>query len=446
MASTLAVDRRHPTAFRRAPLLLFLLGITLNQTSVIFGINLSSADVFAFLILLIMILTTRLYIPRGPTIYFLALSILVIVMGGFVVPNVLLIDQSYTDVLRDYTKLATSFCYFLLGVNIARAGQARIVLRTFAFMAVLIGTMGAVQTILPTLPRLDFMFHWEIRFSGLMNDPNYFALVQLVAMAVLWHDPDIARRIRYPALVILAASVLASGSKTGLLTMLILLVWRTFVTMFASSTHGRYISPYRAILIGFVMCLAILVFIIMLDDSIRMSIAAGLEQVPALSRLSTLLLDFETGIAADGSGRDSAWSDAVPIIGIFPLAGVGVGTYLGIAAQFSDEPILAHNTFLQIAAEWGLVFSAIFLVWVGILLVKRPPPGANLWLWRSSRDALLILLIGSAGISLQNSRFLWLMAGMLLAVHLFSRVQQPVLQQSLTQEVHHEKSSPNRHR
>ena len=435
MANTFAVDQRHPTAFQRSPLLLFLLGITLNQTSVIFDVNLSIADVFAFLILLTMILTARLSIPMGPTIYFLGLSILVITMGGFVAPNVLAIDQSYTAVLTDYTKLATSFGYFLLGINIARAGQARIVLRSFALMAVLIGTIGTIHTLLPALPRLEFMFHWEIRFSGLMNDPNYFSLVQLIAMAVLWHDPDIARRLRYPALVILAASVLASGSKTGMLTLLIFLMWRGFLTIFSSPHQGRYISPYRALLVGVAICLPVLVVIILMDYSMRVSMAATLDQVPALSRVSPLLLDVGTGIEADGSGRNSAWSDAIPIIGIFPLIGVGVGTYLDIAAQFSDEPVLAHNTYLQIAAEWGLVLSAIFLVWVGILLLRRPPLGANMPLWHSTRDALLVLLIGSVGISLQNSRFLWLIIGMLLAVHLFSRARPPVRQHSLTQEV-----------
>lgn len=435
MASTLGVEHRHPAAFKRAPLLLFLLGITLNQTSVIFDINLSIADVFAFLILMMMILTARMAIPLGPIVYFLVLSILVITMGGFVVPHLLPIEHSLLGVLTDYTKLVTSFGYFLLGVNIVRAGQARIVMRSYIFMAVLIGIIGVVGTTLPSLPRLEFMFHWEIRFSGLMNDPNYFALIQLIAMAFLWHDPDIARRFRYPALMILAASVLASGSKTGLLTLLILLMWRGFHTVFSSPHQGRYVSPYRALLIGVAICLPVLVLIVMLDYSMRMSVAASLDEVPALSRLTPLLLDFETGIEADGSGRDSAWSDALPIIGLFPLAGVGVGTYLGIAAEFSDEPILAHNTYLQIAAEWGLVMTAIFLVWVGILLLRRPAPGTNMSMWHSTRDALLVMLIGSAGISLQNSRVLWLIVGMLLAVHLFSRARQPLQQHPLTQKV-----------
>jgi len=359
----------------------------------------------------------------------------VITMGGFVVPHVLPIEQTYTAVLTDYTKLATSFGYFLLGVNIVRAGQARIVLRSFAFMAVLIGALGAVQTIVPTLPRFEFMCHSEIRFSGLMNDPNYFSLIQLIAVATLWHDADVARRIRDTALVILAASVLASGSKTGLLTLLILLVWRVFLTIFASPSQGRYVSPYRAVLVGVAICLPILVVVVMLDESIRMSMVAGLDRIPTLSRLTPLLLDFETGIAADGSGRDSAWSNAIPIIGLFPLVGIGVGTYLGVAAELSDEPVLAHNTYLQIAAEWGLVLTGIFLVWVGILLLRRPAPGADMSLLRSTRDAVLVLLIGSAGISLQNSRLLWLFIGMLLAVHLFSKVREPAQQQPHPQEV-----------
>lgn len=434
MASTSAVAQRHST-LQRAPLFLFFFGITLNQTSVIFNINLSIADLFALILLLLAALTARLLVPLGPTIYFLALSILVIIMGGFVVPNVMSLDQTYTDVLTDYIKLATSFGYFLLGFNIVRAGQARVVLRAFAFMAVVIGAVGALQTAVPALPRLEFMFYYEIRFTGLMSDPNYFAVIQLVAMAVLWHDKDITRKIRYPALIALAASVLASGSKTGMLALLIFLVWRGLPTVFASSNRSRYVSPYRAILIGLVVCLPVLLLIVLLDYSMRMSLAAGLDQVPALSRLTPLLLDFEAGVEGDGSGRDSAWFNAVQIIGLFPLLGVGVGTYLEVATQFTDVPVLAHNTYLQIAAEWGLIFTAIFLIWVVVLLLRRPPAGANLALWHSTRDALLVLLIGSAGISLQNSRLLWLVIGMLLAVHLVARIRQPDRQQPLHQEV-----------
>lgn len=434
MASTLAVGSRRST-FPRAPLLLFFFGVMLNQTSIIFEINLSLADFFALILLLLALMTARLSLPLGPTIYFLALSILVIIMGGFVVPNVMDLDQSATTVLTDYIKLATSFCYFLLGFNIARAGQAKIVLRAFAFVAVIIGAVGALQTAIPALPRLDFMFYWEIRFSGFMSDPNYFAVIQLVAMAIIWHDPDISRKIRYPALIALAVSVLASGSKTGMLALLILLVWRGLPTIFVSKNRSRYVSPYRAVLIGLAVCAPVLLLMLMLDYSWRVSMAANLDQIPALSRLSPLLLDFEAGVEGDGSGRDDAWGNAVQIIGLFPLAGVGVGTYLEAAAAFSDEPVLAHNTFLQIAAEWGLVFSAIFMIWVIILLLRRPPMGANLSLWDSTRDALLVLLIGSAGISLQNSRMLWFIIGMLLAVHLVSRARHPVREQLMDQEV-----------
>lgn len=434
MVSAAPVTQHHP-ALQRAPVLLFFLGITLNQTSVLFNINLSIADFFALLLLVLTLLTARLLVPLGPTIYFLALSILVLIMGGFVVPNFISLDQSYLDVLTDYIKLATSFAYFLLGFNIVRAGQARIVLRAFAFMAVVVGGIGALQTAIPVLPRFDFMFYYEIRFTGLMSDPNYFAVIQLVAMAVLWHDQDISRRIRYPALIALASSVLASGSKTGMLALLIFLVWRGLPTVFSFSNRSRYISPYRAVLIGLVVCAPVLLLIVLLDYSMRMSLATGLDQVPALSRLTPLLLDFEAGVEGDGSGRDSAWFNAIQIIGLFPLFGVGMGTYLEVATEFTDVPVLAHNTFLQIAAEWGLIFTAIFLVWVIVLFLRRPPVGASLALWHSTRDALLVLMIGSGGISLQNSRLLWFIIGMLLAVHVVSKTQESLQQRSFQQEV-----------
>ena len=57
MVSAAPVTQHHP-ALQRAPVLLFFLGITLNQTSVLFNINLSIADFFA-LLLLVFTITAR---------------------------------------------------------------------------------------------------------------------------------------------------------------------------------------------------------------------------------------------------------------------------------------------------------------------------------------------------------------------------------------------------
>ena len=411
-----------PTPSRRIPLILLCLGIALNHTSVVFGINLSAADLITVLLLLVIVLTSKLYSPIGPTVFFIALSILVLLVGGFVTPNVLPISVTTSDVLTDYIKLLTSFCYLLVGFNIARVERAKIVLRAFSLTAALLGLTAVVQSGIPGMPRIEAMFYGEYRFRGLMNDPNYFAVIQLAALAILWHDTSVTRKIRYPALVILSASVLASGSKTGAIALLVFFMWRIFAGILVPSrtkSAGRRLGAIvlvPGLLAGIIVLLA--------DPAWRIDLAARLDQVPALSRLAPLLLDFQSGVEMGGSSRDSAWNNALAIIELSPLTGIGVGTYLETSAVTTGTPVLAHNTFLQIAAEWGLVFAALFFVGVVILIMKRPPDSADIRLWSSTRDAILVMLVGSIGVSLNNARLFWFTLGIILAIHVFSALPQ----------------------
>lgn len=419
MASFIALqsNRRRP-AIRRAPLVLLCFGIALNHTSVIFGLNLSVADVLAVILLILTALTTRLYIPTGPTIFFIALSVLVILVGGFVTPNVLSIPLTTSDVLSDYLKLFTSFCYFLLGVNIARTHQAKVVLRAFSLTAAIIGLIAVLQTGIPGMPRFETMFYGEYRFRGFMNDPNYFAVIQLAALALLWHDKGIIRKIRYPALIVLSTSVLSSGSKTGAIAMLVFFVWRLLAGLLNQSQHRTAASRIASAGLG----LPILCGIIILtaDPAWRFELATRIEEIPSLSRLAPLLVDFQSGVASGGSSRDSAWNNALSLIELSPLTGIGVGTYLEASSVVTGTPVLAHNTFLQIAAEWGLVFAAIFFVGVLFLVVKRPRTHTDLAQWSSTRDAILVMLVGSIGVSLNNARLFWFVLGITLAVHIFT--------------------------
>lgn len=420
-SAALANDRRR-TSFQPAPLLLFCLGIAFNHTSVIFGINLSAADVFAVMLLFLILLASRLYIPIAPTIFFIALSVLVILVGGFLAPEWLPISLTTTDVLTDYVKLLTSFCYFILGVNIARTHQATIVLRAFALTAAVVGLAAIVQSGIPGMPRIEMMFYGEYRFRGLMNDPNYFAVIQLAALAILWHDTNVARKIRFPALVVLSTSVLASGSKTGAIAMLVFFIWRLLAGILLPS--GQRTVTKRITSVSLIPVTLAGIIILTADPVWRINLAARLDEIPALSRLAPLLVDFQSGVEMGGSSRESAWNNALSMIEISPLTGIGVGTYLEASSVVTGMPVLAHNTFLQIGAEWGLVFAAIFFTGVLILLLKRPPTDANVQLLASTRDAMLVMLVGSIGVSLNNARLFWFTLGIVLAVHIFSATSQ----------------------
>ncbi|MDO8240572.1 MAG: O-antigen ligase family protein [Candidatus Moranbacteria bacterium] len=67
-------------------------------------------------------------------------------------------------------------------------------------------------------------------------------------------------------------------------------------------------------------------------------------------------------------GRMAMWGKAMEVTLEHPLLGVGIGNYpleVNPVATYRD-PIYAHNTYLDVAAETGLINM---LVWIGILLV-----------------------------------------------------------------------------
>lgn len=66
------------------------------------------------------------------------------------------------------------------------------------------------------------------------------------------------------------------------------------------------------------------------------------------------------------AGRIETWNKAIEIVADNPLMGVGIGNYaLAVKANaFYREPIYAHNTYLDIAAETGVLNA---LIWVSLL-------------------------------------------------------------------------------
>lgn len=66
------------------------------------------------------------------------------------------------------------------------------------------------------------------------------------------------------------------------------------------------------------------------------------------------------------AGRIETWKKAIEVVADNPLVGVGIGNYaLAIKADASyREPIYAHNTYLDIAAETGILNA---LIWFSLL-------------------------------------------------------------------------------
>ena len=105
------------------------------------------------------------------------------------------------------------------------------------------------------------------------------------------------------------------------------------------------------------------------------------------------VLDRVSGVAVALEDRGTIWRETIPIVKDFWLTGTGAGTYQTSMAiyQRSDKGLIynqAHNHYLQVAAEGGLLLG------VPVLLA----------LWRLARD-------GASALARDDSGMYWLRAG-----------------------------------
>ena len=139
-------------------------------------------------------------------------------------------------------------------------------------------------------------------------------------------------------------------------------------------------------------------------------LAEMIQLLPQVIRLNELFDNFYTAFSVGGSGRTSAWRTAQQLITKTNYLGIGFVDYSSVATVISGSRTIAHNTFLQIAVEWGLVPAIVSLGLIGGQIIKRIH--ANDWLF-----CLLLFLncLFSFSISLQNARLVWVLIGLLAA-------------------------------
>ncbi|WP_114853296.1 O-antigen ligase [Brachybacterium sp. YJGR34] len=399
--------------------LLVLLGLALNHSSVILGLNLSLADPVVAVLIIVLLVRGRLWIPVGALVFFLLLSVQLLAVTTLLVPTWTSVPLPVAGTGQEYAKLVVSFLCFLLGVQVVRLGRAELLLRAFVAGAVVVSAIGALSIVVPALHGAGTLFLGGFRFQGLTNDPNNFAVLSVAALAALWYDRGARPPLRIAASTLLIIGILLSASKTGAIALLLLVIWRGFGLR---SPHGEEESSRGRHLLAVtcVLALSALVLLIAPATGVGGTLSELVARFPALERTSTLLTSFDTAIAGSGSERESAWATALSLIWFSPILGVGVGTYLDVAVEITGVPVLAHNTYLQVMAEWGLPLALVFLVWTARVTMRRPENPALRPLWAAASTALLVMLVGSMGLSLNNSRLLWILLGMTAAAHLLS--------------------------
>ena len=287
----------------------------------------------------------------------------------------------------------------------------KLVLAAIVFGAILAATFGILQP--PSLSLSD-------RATGTVGDPNELAAALLVGLAV-GAGFAVARGSSWPlrlggllAVPLCAAGIFLSVSRGGLIALGITLAAGTVAS-------GRWRVAVTALFVTLVAG-GVLYF-------------TQVAPLPARERVLT---------ADGGSGRSEIWKVGLRIVRAHPVKGIGAGNFEHAAAHyvlqsgvihasnlvFSSDPKAAHNTYLQILTEMGVLGLLLFLT-VIIVCLGCALRAANLWmcqkdvtmeaLARAVLLALIGLLVADFFISAEYSKLLWTLLGLCPAMLAIAR-------------------------
>lgn len=385
-----------------------LISIFLNQSGVIFGVNMSVADLLLVFILLYYIFKHKLLFPFNPTIFFIVTSVLVLFSASFYVPYKFNVNADNTKIIVNYVKVFAIFLYFILGYNLARLNLTKIVIKWYSIFALIIGILGSIFTFLKINLFTQIFFFGGFRFKGLMNDPNYFSIVQISALVYFVRLQDNKMLYKIIAIMIFIISILSSGSKTGMITLISYFILITLENFFKNKKNLS-----RLMLNTVVLMILILLIIFFLNDIPKLVEYINYI-IPGFSRVGVLFTDPVEALSGGGSSRDIAWQTGIEIIKLSPMLGIGVGTYTNISQKLFNVGVIAHNTYLQLYAEWGIILSTILFMYIFFIIGKITfnKNFKNNKEVLILRDIIIIFLVGSMAISLNNARMFWLFLGM----------------------------------
>jgi O-antigen ligase len=192
------------------------------------------------------------------------------------------------------------------------------------------------------------------RLGGATGDPNFLAAgvvaAVVLAAALLLSRYEVPTRMRPLVsaavgliLIILIAGIVATQSRGGLVACLVVIV----VAIPAFPRQRRWVMT------------------IVLMLAAIMAVAFALSP-SALQRVTQ---------AGNGSGRTDEWTIALRVVKAHPLTGVGDANYTVVERNYTrlpgtlteaqylvDRPEVAHNTYLQLLSEIGIIGFGLFVL------------------------------------------------------------------------------------
>jgi len=273
--------------------------------------------------------------------------------------------------LRQGLQLLVCVSVFFLGLCLFRRRESQErVIRVLVFVAVAEAVYALAQTL---MGRSEIVA--GVQGTGTYVNRNHFAglLEMVLPLAVVMglgtgggggREHSTAKRGLFLFLgILLAAGIVTSRSRMGILSALVSLTVLLLVLVGSRRTYSR----------GAVAVLAVLL------ASLVLVAWVGLE--PVLERFAAL----EHDLRVEEVGRWAIWKDTVALIREHPLTGTGFGSYDITVTRVQSSHLdrflnYAHNDYLQLVAELGIVGAGLVLLpilWIFRRTIVRASRGVE---------------------------------------------------------------------
>jgi putative inorganic carbon (hco3(-)) transporter len=249
-----------------------------------------------------------------------------------------------------------------------------------------------------------------LRPGWVVGDPNYYSISAVLCLPIAWCLAQ-ERRVGWQrsfclgslGIVMVGFSLAASrGALLGLLTSLSYLTLRT---------------NRRARAFCFLAALSIPLMVVSRASPIKRLLAPTASDVQAVEI------------------RESLWGSGLQMVRQHPLTGVGLGNFKPMVRQYSDSDSqvagIAHNTYIEVAAELGIpalvAFLAVLLCSLRSLETtrRRAKLSGRAFHFRVAlglQAALVGYAVNAFFISAQYQKLFWLVVFLTVCLHELSRV------------------------
>ncbi|OFW45984.1 MAG: hypothetical protein A2163_10560, partial [Actinobacteria bacterium RBG_13_35_12] len=373
------------------------------------------------------------YTPLNfPTLSFMAICLLSLIWSN-----------SFFVSLKELPLFLTGpLLYFVITNNISDDRTIRRILNVLLIVGSLFGIYGILQ-----YNGIDFSF-WTRNIGrqqvfGLFGNVNYFAeylIVPLpIAVSLFFASKNKMKKLLLLiGILAMGSSLILTFTRGSYLGFSVSLIFMFF--LFPISRGKNFIKKNRKIFIIILAVVIIITFLFIIPTPLNKS-GTAIEKIKSRVSISQLTQDYSI------KRRIATWKFTVLMIKDHPLLGSGIGTYkyntLKYQAEFFKQgenrslyphgfADKAHNEYLQLWAEMGIVGLGIF-VWLIISYFN-----CGLKILRKSKDeykqAIIIGLMGAVGAVLVDGIFgfplhlpativlFWLVLGFTVAVGLKDEV------------------------